>query len=90
MSTKQPPVAEQPAIPTADQVSDYLVGAFTKLFSYDEIMNNRRRCFATIINYESPKSGIKVKDILTADEVGVVLDRIRDVRIQRAIGEAGF
>lgn len=88
MSNK--PASQQTQAPTPEQVSDFLVTAFGKLFTLDEVQNNRRRCFATIINYQSPKSGIRVDTILTAEDVGIVIDRIRDAKIQRVIGEASF
>lgn len=90
MATQPKPSAQSTQAPTPEQVADFLVTAFGKLFSYDEVQNNRRRCFATIINYKSPKSGLRVDEILTAEEVGAVLDRIRDAKVQRAIGEASF
>ncbi len=86
MSTKSTTV--QPATP--EQIKDALVTAFGKLFTLSDVQDSRRRCFATIINFKSPKTGVLVSDILTPDEVGEILDRIRDAKVAYAVGSVDF
>ena len=73
-----------------DKVIDSLVTAFSKVFNLNDLNNQRNRCFGTIANFTSPKTGKKVIDVITTDDVGTVLNRIKDIHLARAIGNVEY
>ena len=74
-----------------EKVIEALTVAFTKVFSLRDLNENRNRCFGTLANFVSPKTGAKVVDVITTDDVGEVLNRIKNRHLARTIGEVdGF
>ena len=67
------------------KVQSYLVKLFSQVLSENEINNNRRRAFATIANYTSPSTGQTVGSILSDEEIGNVLNSVRDYHINKRI-----
>ena len=67
------------------KVQSYLAKLFSQVISEDEINNNRRRAFATIANYTSPSTGQTVGSVLTDEQIGDVLNSVRDYHINKRI-----
>ena len=67
------------------KVQSYLEKLFSQVLSEDEVNNNRRRAFATIANYTSPSTGQTVGSILSDEEVGNVLNSIRNYHTNKRI-----
>ena len=90
MSTKSTAPEAQPS--QAERVQSFLVSTYSRVFTLNDIMNNRRRVFGELINYVSPKTGVRVSDMLDADQVGEVIDRIKAIHLSRISGsvDCGF
>ena len=90
MSTK----ATAPAVPEAqaERVQSFLVSTYSRVFTLNDVMNNRRRVFGELINYVSPKTGVRVADVLDSNQVGEVIDRIKATHLSRISGnvDCGF
>ena len=67
------------------KVQSYLAKLFSQVISEDEINNYRRRAFATIANYTSPVTGETVGSVLTNEQIGNVLNSVRDYHINKRI-----
>lgn len=63
----------------------YLTKVFDGVFSETDISNHRARVFYRIVNFTSPKSGAKVGDILSADEVGEIINELDTLQFNRKI-----
>lgn len=82
---------------TPTDIQEYLLKLFDGVFTVDQIDNRRKLVFARIAGYVSPKSGAKVSDLLTDDQIGEVINALSDAYFNRAmqakakrIGEGGF
>lgn len=67
------------------KVKSYLTEVFKQVLSEDEVTNHRARAFATIANYTSKASGLKVSEVLSNDEIGEICNNIRDSYINARI-----
>lgn len=67
------------------KAQSYLVKLFSQVLSEDEVNNNRRRAFATIAKYTSPATGRTVGSVLSDEEIGDVLNSVRDYHINKRI-----
>ena len=74
-----------------DKLISTLAKSFSGYITPDTLTNQRKRAFATIINYQiaDSKSGelVKVADLLTQEQVGNVLDGIQQIHIHKAVGQ---
>lgn len=52
-----------------------LTKAFSKVYT-EETINNRAKVFAQIASFAHPKTGTVVGSILSADEIGEIINRI--------------
>ncbi len=86
MSTKPNATEAQPS--QAERVQSFLVSTYSRVFTLNDCMHNRRRMFGELMNYVSPKTNTRVSDILDSDQVGEVIDRIKAVHLSRVSGSA--
>lgn len=63
---------------------------FSKVLTLRDLTDNRNRCFGMVANFRSPKTGIIVADVLAKDEIGEVLNRIRDAKLASVAGSVDY
>lgn len=63
---------------------------FSKVLTLRDLTENRNRCFGMVANFRSPKTGIIVADVLAKDEIGEVLNRIRDAKLASVAGSIDY
>lgn len=90
-SNQQPAVAD----PTTGEVNvpaiqEALATMFSKVLTLRDLTDNRNRCFGMVANFRSPKTQIIVADVLNRDEIGDVLNRIRDAKLASVAGSSDF
>lgn len=90
-SNQQPTVAD----PTTgevnvDAIQSSLATMFGKVLTLRDLTDNRNRCFGMVANFRSPKTQIIVADVLNRDEIGDVLNRIRDAKLASVAGSSDF
>ena len=90
-SNQQPTVAD----PTTGEVDvpaiqEALASMFSKVLTLRDLTDNRNRCFGMVANFRSPKTQIIVADVLNRDEIGDVLNRIRDAKLASVAGSSDF
>ena len=94
MSTRTPstPAPEAPVQPSVERIQSFLFSTYSRVFTLNDVMNNRRRVFGELMNYVSPKTGTRVSDLLDSDQVGEVIDRIKASHLARVSGsvDCGF
>lgn len=81
MATKQTPTQT----PTTQDIQDYLFKLFDGVFTEDILNNKRKLVFARIAGYISPKTGAKVSDLLSDDEIGQIINALSDAYFNRAM-----
>ena len=80
MATK---TTTQTTAPTTQDIQDFLLKLFDGVFSEEQLDNKRKLVFARIAGYVSPKTGAKVSDLLTDDEIGQVINCLSDAYFNR-------
>ena len=90
-SNQQPAVAD----PTTGEIDvpaiqEALATMFSKVITLRDLTDNRNRCFGMVANFRSPKTQIIVADVLNRDEIGDVLNRIRDAKLASVAGSSDF
>ena len=73
-----------------EAIITHLSTAFVRVLPLSMLQNNRRKCFATIANYVSAKSGKKVSEVLNNDEIGTVIDNVEASHMNRVMGKVDF
>ena len=63
----------------------YLSKVFDGVFSEADIANHRSRVFYRIVNFTSPKSGVKVGDVLSSDQVGEIINELDTLQFNRKV-----
>ena len=63
----------------------YLSKVFDGVFSEADITNHRSRVFYRIVNFTSPKSGVKVGDVLSSDQVGEIINELDTLQFNRKV-----
>lgn len=96
MSSK-PKSTDQIVEPTTGEINVEAVQVslstmFSKVLTLRDLIDNRNRCFGMVANFRSPKTQAIVADVLTKDEIGEVLDRVRDAKLASVAGsvDCGF
>lgn len=64
-------------------VKEYLIKLFDGEFSPQQLSERRNMVFARIANYTSPKTGQQVGDILPADDIGYIINRLESIQFCR-------
>jgi thymidylate synthase len=64
-------------------IISYLTKLFDGEFSSDTIINKRGLVFARIAGYVSPKTGKQVGEILTADQIGSIINNLDNIQFNR-------
>ena len=90
MSTRTTPAPEAPS--QVERVQSFLFSTYSRVFTLNDVITNRRRVFGYIMNHVSPKTGTRVSDLLDSDQVGEVIDRIKASHLARVSGsvDCGF
>lgn len=94
MSSK-PKSTDQIVEPTTGEINVEAVQVslstmFSKVLTLRDLTDNRNRCFGMVANFRSPKTQIIVADVLNRDEIGDVLNRIRDAKLASVAGSSDF
>ena len=76
-------MATKPTTPTTQDIQDFLIKLFDGIFTEEQLDNKRKLVFARIAGYVSPKTGAKVSDLLTNDEIGQVINCLSDAYFNR-------
>ena len=63
----------------------YLTKLFDEEFSSDFIQKKRNVVFARIAGYTSPKSGKRVGEILSANEIGELINELDNIQFSRRL-----
>lgn len=71
-------------------IQSSLATMFGKVLTLRDLTDNRNRCFGMVANFRSPKTQIIVADVLNRDEIGDVLNRIRDAKLASVAGSSDF
>jgi len=82
---------------TLNKTQKYLVSIFDGAFSEQQLENKRNLCFYRVANFQSPKTGKKVGEVLNEDAIGVILNELDNLQFNRKLaskvaraGEAQF
>ena len=90
-SNQQPQVEDQATGEVnVEAIQTALASMFGKVLTLRDLTDNRNRCFGMVANFRSPKTQIIVADVLNRDEIGDVLNRIRDAKLASVAGSSDF
>ena len=64
-------------------IKEYLIKLFDGEFSPHQLSERRSMVFAVIANYTSPKSGRQVGELLSADDIGYIINRLESAQFCR-------
>lgn len=70
---------------TNEAIIAYLVKLFDGEFSSDYIQDKRNVVFARVAGYVSPKTGKQVGEILTADDIGSIINTLDNLQFNRRL-----
>ena len=79
--------------PTLSKIQAYAISIFDGVFSTEQIENKRNVCFYRIANFQSPKTGKKLSEVLSEEQIGEVINELDTLqfnrRLQSKIARAG-
>jgi len=83
--------------PKLNKISTYVISIFDGVFSTEQIENKRNVCFYRIANFQSPKTGKKLSEVLSEEQIGEVINELDTLQFNRKLtakiaraGEAQF
>ena len=80
-------------IQPANRVKAYAVSIFDGVFPSEQIENKRNMVFYRIANFQSPKTGKKLSEVLSEEQIGEIINELDTLqfnrRLQSKIARAG-
>ena len=89
-SNQEPIVDQTTGEVNVSLIQSSLATMFGKVLTLRDLIDNRNKCFSMVANFRSPKTQIIVADILNSDEIGDVLNRVRDAKLASVAGSSDF
>lgn len=89
-SNQQPQVDQATGEVNVPAIQNALASMFSKVLTLRDLTDNRNRCFGMVANFRSPKTQLIVADVLSRDEIGEVLNRIRDAKLASVAGNVDY
>lgn len=89
-SNQEPIVDQTTGEVNVPAIQEALASMFSKVLTLRDLTDNRNRCFGMVANFRSPKTQLIVADVLSKDEIGNVLSRIRDAKLATVAGSSDF